>query len=117
MVWMPACGLTLDLPLILLSKLHDCFRFTLCRRFAQQSPLRFVEPLPGILVDENRHLGGIEAGVDSIFRFLVPSEVEYSGVMRTLVGGIAYLAVIMIEQRVLLPGHARDDRILTFKRE
>src|SRR5262249_58157402 len=34
------------------------------------------EPVQGVFLHQDRHFGGIEAGIDAIFRFLVPAEIE-----------------------------------------
>src|SRR5262249_23174425 len=75
----PARRLALRLLLIL--------RRELCRRFllaggaclAQHVLLRVGELVPGRLVDQHRHLGGVEAGIDAVLGLLVPAEVEHAG--------------------------------------
>src|SRR5436190_6564933 len=46
------------------------------RRVGEHLALRVVELGPGVLVDEDRHLGAVEARVDAVFGLLVPAEVE-----------------------------------------
>src|SRR5262249_61359050 len=54
-------------------------RFGLLTRLAQNTALRLGELVPCGLVHQDRHLGGIEDGIDSIFRLLVPTEIEDTG--------------------------------------
>src|SRR5215475_5452706 len=74
----PGGGLTTDLALVLLAKFRNRLAFAALGGLAQNLLLRLIEPVPRILVDEYRYFGGVEAGVDAVFRFLVPTEVEYS---------------------------------------
>src|SRR4029078_608625 len=68
------------LPLRVLGVLGGEFRPYFCYseigRLAQHGFLRVVQFIPRRLVDEDRDLGGVEAGVDAILRFLVPAEIE-----------------------------------------
>src|SRR3984957_16053672 len=73
------CGLSLGFLLALFGEQRDSFGFAALGRLAQHIFLRIVQPVPRILVDEHRDFGGVESGIDAVFGFLVPSEVEYAG--------------------------------------
>src|SRR3972149_5984947 len=49
------------------------------RRIGDDFLLRGVEPVPGILVDQDAYLGAVEAGVDAKLRLFVPAEIEDPG--------------------------------------
>ena len=48
-------------------------------RLAQKIALGIGEPVPGGFVHQDRHFRGVEAGIDAIFRLLVPAEIEDAG--------------------------------------
>src|SRR6476620_8671304 len=53
--------------------------FRLLSRLAQQVALRVGEPVPGGFVHQDRYFGGVETGIDAVFRLLVPAEIENAG--------------------------------------
>src|SRR5262245_49219671 len=75
----PGVGLTLGVLRVLFGENRRCVRFGLLTRLAQNIALSIGELVPRGLVHQDRHFGRIEAGVDAIFRLLVPSEIEDAG--------------------------------------
>src|SRR5262249_56761363 len=72
-------GLTLGLLGVLLGEDRNRVRLRPLPRLAQDVALRIGELVPDRLVHQDRHLGRVEAGIDAIFRLLVPAEVEDAG--------------------------------------
>src|SRR5262245_4466607 len=57
-------GLTFDVLGVLLRENRHRIRFRLLPRLAQNIALSIGEPVPGGFVQQDRHFGGIEAGID-----------------------------------------------------
>src|SRR6185312_5680150 len=55
------------------------FRLPEIGRLAQHGFLSVVQFVPRRLVNKHRDLGGVEAGIDAIFCFLVPPKIKYAG--------------------------------------
>src|SRR5215813_10179639 len=71
--------LALGLLLVLGREFGEGFGFAGGASLAQHVLLRVGEPVPRRLVDQHRHLGGVEAGIDAELRLLVPAEIEHAG--------------------------------------
>src|SRR5215831_14756570 len=67
-------GLTFGVLGVLFGENRDRSPFRLLSRLAQKIALAIGEPVPGRFVHQDRHFGGVEAGVDAIFRLLRSEE-------------------------------------------
>src|SRR5262245_8350687 len=72
-------GLALGVLGVLLGENARRLGFRLLPRLAQNIALRLGELVPDGLVHQDRHFGGVEAGVDAVLGLLVPSEIEDTG--------------------------------------
>src|SRR5215472_4211488 len=90
---------------VLLGENRHRIRFRLLPRLAQNIALGIGEPVPGGFVHQDRHFGGVEAGIDAIFRLLVPAEIEDAGDRPAVSVNDSPL-----ESRINLAGRGLDDR-------
>src|SRR5215831_2482364 len=72
-------GLPLGILGVLLGEDRRRLRLGLPAGLAQHVALRIREPVPHRLVDQDRYLGRVEAGVDAVLGLLVPTEIEDAG--------------------------------------
>src|SRR6516165_891360 len=72
-------GLTLGILGVLFGENRHRIPFRLFTRLTQDVALCLGELVPDGLVHQDRHLGGIETGIHTIFRLLVPAEIKNAG--------------------------------------